>query len=71
MSAWLDFLRSDQGLYLLGAYIVGLALFLIEVVLLEARERTILGHLGWTSAVASPEGVNGPRIVDAKDRDRP
>lgn len=38
---------GGHALYVWGTYAVGLALLLVEVVLLLLRKRTILGHLGW------------------------
>lgn len=65
------FLLGDLSLYLCAAYIVGLALIAIEVILLEVRERTILAHLGWTSADAPATIDKEPRTGDAGDSSRP
>jgi hypothetical protein len=70
-SAWLDFLRSDHSIYLLGSYIVGLVLVLIEIALLVIRERTILGHLGWTDLDPPRPAATSSRIEAAPDPDRP
>lgn len=60
-SAWLDFLQTDHNLYLWGSYTVGLVLVLIEFSLLVIRERTILGHLGWTDLDAPRSAVTAPK----------
>jgi hypothetical protein len=41
---------ADTALYLWGAYVMGLALMLVEVGLLRVRERSILRYLGWRPA---------------------
>ena len=64
-------LPGDHSLYLCAAYIVGLALVAIEIILVEIRERTILAHLGWTSADAPAGVVNGSGIDGAGDSGHP
>ena len=62
---WLDCLASDQGLYLWGSYAIALGLVATEIALLAIRERTILGHLGWTGLrvadLADPGRIEGPK----------
>ena len=38
---------GDTSLYVWGAYVMGLALALTEIVLLRFRDKAIRGHLGW------------------------
>ena len=52
--AWLDLFPSARDLYLCGSYTVASALLALETAVLLARERTILGHLGWPSADEPP-----------------
>lgn len=48
--AWLDLDWSGDTLYLTASCVVSLLLVLTDVILLKARERAILGHLGWDEA---------------------
>lgn len=58
---WLDFLWAGHSLYLWGSYLAALGVVLVEVALLALRERTILGHLGWSGpdlpGRATPRGA--------------
>ncbi|HET9578089.1 MAG TPA: hypothetical protein VFP44_09705 [Usitatibacter sp.] len=42
---------ADTALYLWGAYLMGLALVVVEQALLQLRERSIRRYRGWTSPV--------------------
>jgi heme exporter protein D len=68
---WLDFLWADHSAYLWGSYIAGLLLVLMEVALLVIRERTILGHLGWSSPELPPGALSAIASNEATNRDHP
>jgi heme exporter protein D len=57
--AWPDFLAlGGYGPYVWGAYLIALAVVVVELVLLRARRRNILRHLGAARRSASRTSVD-------------